>query len=55
MDELLHQYAERLQDVYDKRTAGDYSFLGILSEFMNDSLPNIFENEEKYRKCLSND
>lgn len=33
MDELMRLYAERLQKVYDERTAGDYSFLGILSEF----------------------
>lgn len=33
MDELLQLYAARLQRIYDDRSAGDASFLGILSEF----------------------
>lgn len=32
-DELLAEYAAKLQEIYDNRTAGDYTFAGVLGEF----------------------
>jgi hypothetical protein len=34
MDELLEEYAAKLQEIYDGQTAGDYTFVGVLSEFV---------------------
>ena len=34
MDELIKKYADRLQEIYDKRIAGDHTFSGVLSELM---------------------
>lgn len=31
--ELAEEYASKLQDIYDKRTAGDFTFLGVLHEY----------------------
>lgn len=33
VDMLIREYADRLQTVYDDRTAGDFTFSGILAEF----------------------
>lgn len=33
MDELIREYVDKLALVYNRRTAGDYTFDGILSEF----------------------
>ena len=33
MDKLIREYADKLQAVYDSRTAGDGTFVGILAEF----------------------
>lgn len=34
VDDLITKYAERLQDVYDFRTAGSYTFVGVLATFL---------------------
>lgn len=31
--ELAEEYASKLQDIYEKRTAGDFTFLGVLGEY----------------------
>jgi hypothetical protein len=31
--DILAKYANELQKIYDKRTAGDYTFLGVLAAF----------------------
>jgi hypothetical protein len=33
MDELIAEGARQLQEIYDNRTAGDFTFTGVLSEF----------------------
>lgn len=33
MDELLQKYADKLQEIYEKRTAGDHTFVGVLVEY----------------------
>lgn len=33
MDQHLSDYAGHLQKIYDERTAGDFTFLGVLSDF----------------------
>lgn len=33
MDELIRRYAESAEHIYDARTAGDYTWLGIFAEF----------------------
>ena len=33
MDELIREYAGKLHDIYHCRTAGDFTFEGVLSEF----------------------
>ena len=33
MDSLIGIYADKLQLIYDFRTAGEYTFIGVLSEF----------------------
>jgi hypothetical protein len=33
IDDLIAAYATELQNIYDGRTAGDYTFIGVLSEF----------------------
>lgn len=35
-DILIDQYAAKLEDVYNQRTAGDFTFHGILTAFLND-------------------
>ena len=32
-DELFHEWADKLQNIYDNQTAGDYTFLGYLGAF----------------------
>ena len=32
---LVRVYAEILEDVYSRQTAGDYTFEGVLYEFLN--------------------
>ena len=39
MDELIAQYADKLQSIYDDRTAGDATFVGVLAQFMWDAVP----------------
>lgn len=34
IDDLIEEYATVLQNIYDKQTAGDYTFTGVLSEFL---------------------
>lgn len=34
MDELIHQYADELQKIYDNRTAGAHTFVGVLASFL---------------------
>lgn len=36
MDELIRQYRQKLQEIYDNRTAGDGTFTGILADFARD-------------------
>lgn len=38
MDEIIKNWAAHLRKVYDERTAGDYTFEGILYEFGNEML-----------------
>lgn len=33
-DEIIKKYATHLREIYDERTAGDYTFTGVLSEFL---------------------
>lgn len=39
MDELINKYSEILQKVYDDQTAGDYTFVGILSTMLRELFP----------------
>lgn len=54
MDTLMHEFEARLQAMYDNRTAGDYSFLGILSDFMErvsdnpDILKRLIERHNRW-------
>lgn len=34
MDEIIQKYADRLQEIYDKRTAGDHTFTGVLATML---------------------
>lgn len=36
VDSLLDKYASELQKIYDNRTAGDYTFLGVLASYTNE-------------------
>ena len=36
VDELIGDYADQLQNIYDQRTAGDYTFAGVLAAFARD-------------------
>ena len=33
IDDLIHEHALKLLDIYDSRTAGAYTFTGVLAEF----------------------
>lgn len=46
MDELILEYAAKLQDIYDKRTAGDYTFKGFLSDFVRET-QKVFADEQE--------
>lgn len=35
MDSLIKKYADKLQDIYDNRTAGDHTFTGVLSSMLS--------------------
>ena len=35
-NELIRDYGRVLREIYDNRTAGDYTFVGVLSAFLND-------------------
>lgn len=35
MDALIQKYSDELQKIYDNRTAGDFTFTGVLAEFLN--------------------
>ncbi len=34
IDEKTSKYAQRLQEIYDTRTAGDHTFYGVLTDFL---------------------
>ncbi len=36
VDQKIARYAKTLQAIYDNRTAGDYTFSGVLATFLND-------------------
>lgn len=36
MDELIARYSVELQLIYDKQTAGDHTFSGVLGEFLRE-------------------
>jgi hypothetical protein len=40
-DDLIRKYADQLQDIYDRKTAGAYTFTGVLATFAHEltSLP----------------
>lgn len=33
MDELIREYADILQNIYENDTVGDYTYYGVLTEF----------------------
>jgi hypothetical protein len=33
MEDMMQEYAAKLQSIYDERTAGDHTFSGVLFEF----------------------
>lgn len=33
-ESVLHDFADRLQDIYDRQTAGDYTFIGVLAHLV---------------------
>lgn len=35
VDEIIKAYTQRLQDIYDKRIAGDHTFSGVLRTFLD--------------------
>ena len=35
-DEVIRDYVGVLREIYDNRTAGDYTFAGVLFAFLND-------------------
>lgn len=35
-DELIRKYAEKLEKVYNEQTAGDFTFDGILAQFLRE-------------------
>ena len=35
-DEVIRDYVGVLREIYDNRTAGDYTFAGVLATFLND-------------------
>lgn len=39
MDELIKEYEKILDDIYDHRTRGDYTWYGLLAEFANKAKP----------------
>lgn len=36
IDKLIDQYGEELTRIYEERSAGDYTFIGILVNFVRD-------------------
>ena len=38
--QLINKYAKIAGDVYDNRTAGDYTFVGLFGSFFNEWLEN---------------
>lgn len=36
IDDLINKYANELGDIYDERTAGSYTFTGVLSKFLRE-------------------
>lgn len=57
MDELIKKYAERMQKMYDDRTAGDHSMSGILSEMLEEISDSCYAvstlNRRHERLCPS--
>jgi sulfite reductase alpha subunit-like flavoprotein len=45
MQELKKKYADRLEEMYHYRTAGDFSFSGVLAEFLEE----IVQSDEAMR------
>jgi len=45
MDELIAKYAEELQRIYEKRTAGAYTFGGVLTQFAWDAAPLLKQEQ----------
>ena len=39
VDDVMHHYDAELQGIYDRRTAGDHTFLGTLMKFLIDLSP----------------
>lgn len=35
---VIQRYADDMQAIYDNRTAGDYTFTGVLSAFLTEAL-----------------
>ncbi len=46
VDQLIIKYADELRDIYDRQTAGDHTFTGVLFNFLMelDALPNVTIN-----------
>jgi len=38
--QLVNKYAKIAGDIYDKRTVGDYTFVGLFGAFLNEWLEN---------------
>lgn len=36
VDELIAEYAEKLERIYNERTAGDHTFTGVLAMFLSE-------------------
>lgn len=50
MDELIKKYADRLQQMYDERTAGDFSMRGILSEMLEEIVDSCYNTNMLMRR-----
>lgn len=49
IDELIAEYADKLRQIYDNRTVGDYTFNGLLSEFAHEIVhESIFRTRTEY-------
>ena len=41
IQKVIHKYASELRRIYDKDSAGDYTFEGLLGEFLREAAPAI--------------